>query len=61
LAEIRQRIADLLPRGGHLTITAPAGQGKSSVIARLVKEAEAQEPPFHFIPLDPGPDFSGRD
>ncbi|HEY0607591.1 MAG TPA: caspase family protein, partial [Herpetosiphonaceae bacterium] len=57
LAEIRQQIAACLARGGYVTITAPAGQGKTSVIAHLVQEYGVDTTAFHFIPLDPGPDF----
>ncbi|NTU85407.1 MAG: ATP-binding protein, partial [Chloroflexales bacterium] len=39
LAEIRQHIAEKLPTGGYVTITGQAGQGKSSVIAKLVADA----------------------
>lgn len=38
LADIRQRIAELLPSGGYLTIMGQAGQGKSCVIAKLVHD-----------------------
>lgn len=38
LAEIRQRIAELLPTGGYVTIMGQAGQGKSCVIAKLVHD-----------------------
>jgi hypothetical protein len=33
IAEIRARIAQVMPTGGYITITAQAGEGKSSVIA----------------------------
>ena len=70
LAEIRARIAEKLPTGGYVTITGQAGQGKSSVIARLVADAlgdsatlrerllepGAGVPVCHFIPFSPGPD-----
>ncbi|HEU4322896.1 MAG TPA: hypothetical protein VFS21_07070 [Roseiflexaceae bacterium] len=36
LAEVQRRIAELLPTGGYVTITGQAGQGKSSLIAKLV-------------------------
>ncbi len=36
LAEIRQRIAEKQQTGGYVTITGQAGQGKSSIIAKLV-------------------------
>ncbi|HEU4325496.1 MAG TPA: AAA family ATPase [Roseiflexaceae bacterium] len=39
LAEVQRRIADLLPTGGYVTITGQAGQGKSSLIAKLVEGA----------------------
>src|SRR5258708_21122764 len=36
LAEIQQRIGDTTHTGGYVTITGQAGQGKSSMIAKLV-------------------------
>lgn len=56
LAAIRQRIAEKMQTGGYVTITGQAGQGKSSIIAKLVEEYGAQKTAFHFIPLNPGPD-----
>ena len=38
LAAIRQRITELLPSGGYVTITGQAGQGKSSIIAALLAQ-----------------------
>ncbi|HLG63765.1 MAG TPA: ATP-binding protein [Ktedonosporobacter sp.] len=56
LSSISQRISETLTTGGYITITGQAGQGKSSIIARLVEEYGAEQSPFHFIPLNPGPD-----
>ena len=56
LAEVRQRIADTQPDGGYVTITGQAGQGKSSIIAKLVHDANAATVPHHFIPFTPRPD-----
>jgi hypothetical protein len=56
LAEIRARIAALLPIGGYVTITGQAGQGKSSIIARLAQEYSLDQVTHHFIPINPGPD-----
>jgi predicted ABC-type transport system involved in lysophospholipase L1 biosynthesis ATPase subunit len=42
LAEVRRRVAELLPTGGYITVTGQAGQGKSCLIARLV-ELELRE------------------
>ena len=56
LDEIRQRIAEKLPHGGYVTITGQAGQGKSSVIAKLVEESGFDNAAYHFIPFNPGPD-----
>src|SRR5205807_4712406 len=63
LADIRQSIGKLLPTGGYLTITGQAGQGKSSVIAKLVAAAVQEQDGLdqriahHFIPLTPPPDY----
>ncbi len=60
LADIRQHIAEKQPTGGYLTITGQAGQGKSSIIAKLVDTYQQECGPdkiaFHFIPFNPGPD-----
>jgi len=56
LAAICQNISALLPTGGYLTITGQAGQGKSSIIARLVQDSNPNEVAYHFIPFNPGPD-----
>lgn len=61
LAELRKYMEELLPTGGYLTIRGQAGQGKSSIIARLI-EAYSQEQggleqlAYHFIPPTPGAD-----
>jgi hypothetical protein len=61
LADLHKHMNDLLPTGGYLTIRGQAGQGKSSIIAKLI-EAYSQElgdpeqVAYHFIPLTPGPD-----
>ncbi len=59
LDEVRGLIAQLQQTGGYLTITGPAGQGKSSLIARLIHDASKEEGleriAYHFIPLDPSP------
>ncbi len=57
LAAIRQQIAELLPGGGYLAISGQAGQGKSSLIARLVQDADPQRVVHHFLPLEPGPEY----
>lgn len=56
LAEIRQRIAAQQPSGGYVTITGQAGQGKSSIIAKLVDAYGPDTVAHHFIPFNPGPD-----
>ena len=56
LVEIRQRIAEKQATGGYVTITGQAGQGKSSIIAKLVDEYGPENVAFHFIPINPGPD-----
>jgi tetratricopeptide (TPR) repeat protein len=56
LAEIQLRIQEKTTTGGYITITGQAGQGKSSVIAKLVEGYGIENTAFHFIPLNPGPD-----
>jgi hypothetical protein len=56
LADIRRDISALLPTGGYLTITGEAGQGKSSIIARLVQDSYLNVVAHHFIPFNPGHD-----
>lgn len=56
LVDIRQRISQTLPTGGYVTITGQAGQGKSSIIAKLVEEYGEDQVAYHFIPFNPGPD-----
>jgi tetratricopeptide (TPR) repeat protein len=61
LTELDQRIKALLPKGGYITITGQPGQGKSSVIAKLIEtyskeQDELDRVAYHFIPLNPGPD-----
>jgi hypothetical protein len=56
LAEIRTRIAEQLVSGGYVTITGQVGQGKSSMIAKLVHEYGPETVAHHFIPFNPGPD-----
>lgn len=56
LAEIRQQIQEKIQTGGYVTITGQAGQGKSSIIAKLVEEYGTENVAFHFIPFNPGPD-----
>lgn len=62
LAEVRQRIEALLSTGGYLTITGQAGQGKSSIIAKLIEDTAKEQNSlehvaYHFIPLTPPPDY----
>ncbi|HYU75105.1 MAG TPA: AAA family ATPase, partial [Ktedonobacteraceae bacterium] len=56
LVQIRQRIAEMMSTGGYVTITGQAGQGKSSIIAKLVDEYGEEQVAYHFIPFNPGPD-----
>jgi hypothetical protein len=57
IAEIRQHIAQIMPTGGYVTITAQAGEGKSSVIAQMVSQDGPDQTAFHFIALTPGREY----
>jgi hypothetical protein len=57
LKTINALIAEVQPGGGYITITGQAGQGKSSIIARLVSDHDPATTPHHFILLNPGSDY----
>lgn len=64
LNEICQCITERFQTGGYVAITGEAGQGKSSVIAKLVdlyrtrQDEEREELViYHFIPFDAGTDY----
>jgi len=57
LAEIRQQIAEIQSTGGYIMIIGGAGQGKSSLIARLVEGYGPQNVAHHFILFNPEPDY----
>ncbi len=56
LAEIRARVAATRATGDYVTVTGHAGQGKSSIIARVLQEYGPDTTAHHFIPIKPGPD-----
>jgi len=56
LAAIHEQIKKKLLVGGYITITGQAGQGKSSIIAKLVEFYGIGNTAHHFIPFNPGPD-----
>jgi tetratricopeptide (TPR) repeat protein len=57
LEELRQHINSMLSTGGYITIIGQAGQGKSSVIAKLIEEFDPKKTVYHFIPFNAGPDY----
>lgn len=54
--ELLQQIHQMSPTGGYLLVTAPAGQGKSSLIAKLVQEMSSSSAgtAYHFISVKAG-------
>jgi hypothetical protein len=57
IVEIRDNLAKVMPSGGYITITAQAGEGKSSVIAQMVSQDGPDQAAFHFIALTPGREY----
>ena len=56
LVEIQEKIKQRLQTGGYVTITGYAGQGKSSIIAKLIEIYGVEQVAYHFILIPPGPD-----
>jgi Caspase domain len=54
LEEVSQHIDKLLPTGGYLTITGQAGQGKSSIIAKLIEFAAREQGGYDCIAFHSG-------
>ncbi len=56
LRDIQTLIVENQEQGGYITITGQAGQGKSSIIAKLIDIYGSDQVASHFLPLRPGPD-----
>lgn len=54
LKDLRERIAGKMEYGGYVVIKGDAGQGKSSIIARLIKEQGIDSSAYHFVQLGSG-------
>ena len=54
LGELVADIERLRATGGYLLVTGVAGQGKSSILAKLIKHREPEPTPAYFIRFTPG-------
>jgi tetratricopeptide (TPR) repeat protein len=54
LRELSKEIERLRATGGYLLVTGVAGQGKSSILAKLIKHREPEPTPAYFIHFTPG-------
>lgn len=50
LAALEERIAGQRERGGYVPIVGDAGQGKSSIIAKLIEKQGIDDTAYHFVP-----------
>ncbi|GEM_PF-1423957 len=57
LSIIRQHIEERRARGGYVIITGDVGQGKSSIIAKMIQDQSREDTAYHFIQRDPGPGY----
>ncbi len=57
IAELHAHIAQRQASGGYLIVTGEAGQGKSSIIAKLIVEQGEELVPFHFVRVNAGPAY----
>lgn len=57
LTELQRRIAGKMERGGYVVITSDAGQGKSSIIAKLIADQGIDSSAYHFIQFGSGANY----
>jgi len=55
LAQLLAEIEKLRASGGYLLVTGVAGQGKSSILAKLIEHRGFKQTPAYFIRFTPGP------
>jgi Caspase domain len=54
---MRERIDGKLAQGGYLVVTGDAGQGKSSLIAKLIERQGLDTTAYHFVQYNSGDDY----
>lgn len=54
---IQELISESMPLGGYVVVQGQAGQGKSSIIARLIEDYGTSESAHHFIPSNAVPQY----
>jgi hypothetical protein len=57
LADLRKRIDGEMAQGGYVVITGDVGQGKSSIIAKLIKQQGIDTTAYHFVQYSSGNNF----
>ena len=57
LNKLREQIAGQMERGGYVLVTGDAGQGKSSIIAKMIEQQGIDATAYHFVPANPGKDY----
>jgi tetratricopeptide (TPR) repeat protein len=57
LQALRARIDSKLAQGGYLVVTGDAGQGKSSLLAKMIEQQGIDTTAYHFVQYNSGDDF----
>jgi tetratricopeptide (TPR) repeat protein len=57
LQALRARIDGKLAQGGYLVVTGDAGQGKSSLLAKMIEQQGIDTTAYHFVQYNSGDDF----
>jgi hypothetical protein len=57
LAALHKRIDDEMAQGGYVVITGDVGQGKSSIIAKLIEQQGIDTTAYHFVHYNSGDNF----
>jgi hypothetical protein len=57
LATLWQQVEEKMEHGGHVLLTGDAGQGKSSIIAKMLEKQGLDDTAYHFVPSQPGNEY----
>src|SRR5262249_31784408 len=57
IATLWQQVKERMEHGGYVLLTGDAGQGKSSIIAKMLETQGFDDTAYHFVPSQPGNEY----